>query len=204
MRGTRRRGAGRGRGPWAGAVAAAVACACACAGSSSAGPAAATPAADGWSPSAAACTNEQLTADGARRVDGSRVRITVINDGPAPCVLKGFPTVALAGQGAPDRNKPLHVVGQGPARPVELAVGGRASTELTFTPVLGEAGGYCTSGAEPTVVPSLVVGVSGAGGDGTGGDGTGGGGLQLAPDDGGQFALCGATVHATAFGGSGS
>ncbi|MGW7456892.1 DUF4232 domain-containing protein [Streptomyces sp. NPDC054797] len=143
--------------------------------------------------------NEQLTADGARRVDGSRVRITMINDGPAPCVLKGFPTVALAGQGSPDRNKPLHVVGQGPARPVELAVGGRASTELAFTPVLGEAGGYCASGAEPTVVPSLVVGVSGAGGGGAGG-----GGFQLAPDDGGQFALCGATVHATAFRGSGS
>ncbi|MFF8266651.1 DUF4232 domain-containing protein [Streptomyces sp. NPDC016562] len=151
------------------------------------------PAADGWSPSAAPCTNEQLTADSARRVDGNRVRITVINDGPAPCVLKGFPTVALAGQGSPDRNQPLHVVTQGPAPAVTLAVGGRAATELVFTPVLGEAGGYCASGAEPTVVPSLVVGVGGAGG----------GGWQLAPDDGGQFALCGATVHATAFRGSG-
>ncbi|MEU6758136.1 DUF4232 domain-containing protein [Streptomyces sp. NPDC046685] len=150
----------------------------------------------GWSSSAAPCANEQLIADGARRVDGSRVRITVINDGPAPCVLKGFPTVALAGQGSPHRNTPLHVVGQGPARAVTLAVGGRASTELAFTPVLGEAGGYCASGAEPTVVPSLVVGV--------GGGGAGGGGSQLAPDDGGRFALCGATVHATAFRGSGS
>ncbi|MEU4728359.1 DUF4232 domain-containing protein [Streptomyces sp. NPDC023588] len=195
MRGPRRRGAGRGPGPWAVAVAAV---ACACALSPSAGPAAAAPA-GARSSSTAPCTNEQLTADGARRVDGSRVRVTVSNDGPAPCVLKGFPTVALAGQGSPDRNKPLHVVEQGPARAVELGVGGRASTELAFTPVLGEAGGYCASGAEPTVVPSLVVGVSGAGGGGAGG-----GGFQLAPDDGGQFALCGATVHATAFRGSGS
>ncbi|MEW2136352.1 DUF4232 domain-containing protein [Streptomyces sp. NPDC005409] len=193
MRGTRRGAAGRGQGPWAVAVAAAVACVCACALSWSVGPAAAMPAADGWTPSAAPCTKEQLTADGARRVDGRRVRITLINDGPAPCVLKGFPTVALAGQGSPDRNKPLHVVGQGPAPAVTLAVGGRAATELAFTPVLGEAGGYCASGAEPTVVPSLVVGVGGAGR----------GGSQLAPDDGGQFALCGATVHATAFHGNG-
>ncbi|MFD3696809.1 DUF4232 domain-containing protein [Streptomyces sp. NPDC058646] len=137
----------------------------------------------------APCTSTQLIADSAQRIGSHQVRITVINDGPRACVLKGFPTVALAGQGSPDRNTPLNVVGQGPARDVQLVVGGRAAIRLTFTPVLGEAEGYCASGAEPSVAPSLVLGV-------------GGGGLQLAPDDGGGFALCGTTVRATAFRGS--
>ncbi|CAM5297706.1 hypothetical protein SAVIM338S_00402 [Streptomyces avidinii] len=139
----------------------------------------------------APCASEQLIANSARWIGSGQVRITVINDGPRACVLKGYPTVALAGQGSPDRNKLLRVIRQGQAAAVQLPVGGRASTRLTFTPVLGEADGYCASGAEPTVAPSLVLGV-------------GGGGLQLAPDDGGQFALCGTTVHATAFRGSGS
>lgn len=67
-----------------------------------------------------------------------------------------------------------------------LSQGASASTVLTFTPVLGEADGYCASGADPTVAPSLVVGVAGTG-------------FQVAPSDGGQFALCGDTVRATAF-----
>ncbi|MCY0940855.1 DUF4232 domain-containing protein [Streptomyces sp. H34-S5] len=110
----------------------------------------------------------------------------MISESAEPCVLRGFPTVALAGQGSPDRNKPLTVVRQGEARPVQLAAGARATTQLTFTPVLGEADGYCASGAEPTVAPSIVLGV-------------GGGALQLAPADGGDFALCGGSVRATAF-----
>ncbi|MBT2469993.1 DUF4232 domain-containing protein [Streptomyces sp. ISL-66] len=155
-----------------------------------AGPAAAAQETAGrWAPAAAPCTSEQLIANSAQRIGGTQVRITVINDGPGPCVLAGYPTVALAGQGSPDRNKPLHVIRQGQARAVHLAVGGRASTQLTFTPVLGEADGYCASGAGPTVAPSIVLGV-------------GGGGFQLAPDDGGLFALCGTTVQATAFRGS--
>ncbi len=135
---------------------------------------------------AAPCVSEQLIANSAERIDGSRVRITLINDGPQACVLRGFPTVALAGQGSPDRHKPLNVVRQGQANAVQLAVGGRASAQLTFTPVLGEADGFCASGADPTVAPSIVLGVAG-------------GGFQLAPDDGGEFALCGTTVRATAF-----
>ncbi|MER6202646.1 DUF4232 domain-containing protein [Streptomyces sp. NPDC001586] len=131
------------------------------------------------------CTSAQLGAD-AQQIRGSQVRVTVTNEGPGACSLKGFPTVALAGQGSPDRNKPLNVVPQGQARAVELPVGGRAWTQLTFTPVLGEADGYCASGAEPTVAPSLVVGV-------------GGGGLQVSPDGGGEYALCGTTARATAF-----
>ncbi|MFE6834197.1 DUF4232 domain-containing protein [Streptomyces sp. NPDC057705] len=141
---------------------------------------------DGRRAPAPQCTNTQLVADGAQRIRGSQVRITLMNEGPQACSLKGFPTVALAGQGSPDLNKPLNVVPQGQARPVELQVGGRAWTQLTFTPVLGEADGYCASGAEPTVAPSIVLGV-------------GGGGLQVSPDDGGEFALCGTTVRATAF-----
>ncbi|MEJ8640291.1 DUF4232 domain-containing protein [Streptomyces sp. MS1.HAVA.3] len=154
------------------------------------GPAAAAQETAGQRAPAAPCVSDQLIANSAERIGGSQVRITVINDGPEACVLRGFPTVALAGQGSPDHNKPLNVVRQGQANPVQLAVGGQASTRLTFTPVLGEADGYCASGAEPTVAPSIVLGV-------------GGGGLQLAPDDGGEFALCGTTVRATAFRGSG-
>ncbi|MER6257381.1 DUF4232 domain-containing protein [Streptomyces sp. NPDC001584] len=134
---------------------------------------------------AAACTGDQLSATGAERPDTTHVRFTVVNNGPA-CQLRGFPTVALAGQGSPDQNKPLRVVPRGEARPVLLSQGGSASTVLTFTPVLGEADGYCASGADPTVAPSLVVGVAGTG-------------FQVAPSDGGQFALCGDTVRATAF-----
>ncbi|MFJ7588651.1 DUF4232 domain-containing protein [Streptomyces sp. NPDC097617] len=134
---------------------------------------------------AAACTGDQLSATGADRTGSERVRFTVVNQGPA-CELRGFPTVALSGQGSPDRNAPLRVVPRGGARPVLLAQGGSASTVLTFTPVLGEADGYCASGAEPTTAPSLVVGIAGMG-------------FQVAPSDGGQFALCGTTVRATAF-----
>ncbi|MER5852177.1 DUF4232 domain-containing protein [Streptomyces sp. NPDC002012] len=139
----------------------------------------------------APCTNTQLVANSAQRTEPSQVRITVINQGPRPCVLSGFPTVALAGQSSPERNKPLNVVRQGKVGSVQLAVGGRASTQLSFTPVLGEAGGYCVSGAAPSVAPSIVVGVAG-------------GRQQLAPDDGGDFALCGSTVRATAFRAAGS
>ncbi|MFD9406689.1 DUF4232 domain-containing protein [Streptomyces sp. NPDC059989] len=137
-------------------------------------------------PSAPPCSHSRLVANSAERVGADGVRIVVINEGPGPCVLEGHPTLALAGQGSPDRNRPLSVVRQGAARPVRLGVGGAAETRVSFTPVLGEAGGYCASGAEPFVAPSTVVGIAG-------------GHLQLGPDDGGAFALCGTTVRATAF-----
>lgn len=139
----------------------------------------------------AACTNDQLVAAGAQRTGSSEVRVTVINESSTPCVLTGYPGVALAGLGSPDRNKPLGAVHRGTAGPVQLPVGGRASAELTFTPVLGEAGGYCVSGAPPSVAPSIVLFVAG-------------GGYQLGPDDGGDFALCGNTVQVTAFRAAGS
>ncbi|MEV8533718.1 DUF4232 domain-containing protein [Streptomyces sp. NPDC051211] len=132
------------------------------------------------------CTHNQFVANPAERVGSTQVRVTVINEGPKACQLRGFPTVALAGQGSPDKNKPLKVVRQGQAPLVQLPVGGTVTTRITFTPVLGEADGYCASGAEPSVAPSIVVGIAG-------------GALQLAPEDGGNFALCGNSVRATAF-----
>ncbi|WP_051696378.1 DUF4232 domain-containing protein [Streptomyces sp. NRRL S-244] len=134
----------------------------------------------------APCTSTQVVANSAQPTGSAQVRITVTNKGTKPCVLNGFPTVALAGQGSPDKNKPLQVIRVGKSGPVQLAAGGRASAQLTFTPVLGEADGYCASGADPFVAPSMVVGVAG-------------GRYQLAPSDGGEFALCGTTVRATAF-----
>ncbi|MFJ7780688.1 DUF4232 domain-containing protein [Streptomyces yangpuensis] len=152
--------------------------------------AAAAPAAGSESGAVAApappCGSGQLAADGAERLGANAVRITVVNEGSAPCVLRGHPAVALAGQGSPGNAKPLTVVRLGPARPVELPPGGAAQTRISFTPVLGEADGYCASGAEPFAAPSMVLGVAGAR-------------LQLAPDDGGNFALCGTVVRATAF-----
>ncbi|MEW2586095.1 DUF4232 domain-containing protein [Streptomyces virginiae] len=135
---------------------------------------------------APACRGGQLVAGGAERVGAVAFRVTVVNEGPGPCVLRGHPTVALAGQGAPSRARSLTVTRQGAARPALLAVGGAAQTRISFVPVLGEADGYCASGAEPFAAPSMVIGAAGAR-------------LQLAPDDGGNFALCGTTVRATAW-----
>ncbi|MFD5513197.1 DUF4232 domain-containing protein [Streptomyces sp. NPDC059761] len=135
---------------------------------------------------AAPCTSTQVVANSAQPTGPAQVRITVTNKGKRPCVLNGFPTVALAGQGSPDKNKPLQVIRVGKSRPVYLAAGGRATAQLTFTPVLGEGEGYCASGADPFVAPSIVVGVAG-------------GRYQLAPSDGSEFALCGTTVRASAF-----
>ncbi|MFD7630273.1 DUF4232 domain-containing protein [Streptomyces sp. NPDC059851] len=133
-----------------------------------------------------ACRFTQLVANSAERLGPTELRITVINEGPRACVLRGHPTLAVAGHGSPDQNRPLVARSQGAARPVLLPVGGTAETRVSFTPVLGEADGYCDSGDEPTVAPSMVMGLAG-------------GRLQLAPDDGGNFALCGTVVRASAF-----
>ncbi|MER6387077.1 DUF4232 domain-containing protein [Streptomyces sp. NPDC001523] len=133
---------------------------------------------------AAQCKGGQLTVSGTSGT--GQARVTVVNKGPKACVLSGFPTIALAGQGAPDRNKPLSVSRTGSAKPVQLAVGGWAASQLTFPPVLGEAAGYCASGAKPIAAPTMVVGVAGTK-------------TQIAPSDGGNFAICGNSVRATAF-----
>ncbi|MFB6806190.1 DUF4232 domain-containing protein [Streptomyces sp. NPDC056387] len=139
---------------------------------------------------APACTSAQVAATDVRTT-GSGAVVTVTNGGPKTCVLNGFPSVALAGQGSPDKNKPLRVLRQGRSAPVKLAPGARASARLSFVPVLGEGEGYCAAGGEPFVAPTMVVGVAG-------------GRYQIAPTDGSEFALCGNTVRSTAFRAAGS
>ncbi|WP_331716796.1 DUF4232 domain-containing protein [Streptomyces sp. 3214.6] len=101
------------------------------------------------------------------------------------CVLKGHPSVAGAGNGSPEHNSPLAVTPTGSASPVTVAPGGRAWVKLTFVQVQGEADGYCVSGAEPVVYPTIVVGLPGSGAH------------QVALDD-GQFAECDNEVTVTA------
>ncbi|MEV6551002.1 DUF4232 domain-containing protein [Streptomyces sp. NPDC051597] len=107
------------------------------------------------------------------------------NTSAHPCSVKGFVTVAGAGNGAPDKNVPLSVTPTGTASTVLLAPGARAWTKLTFVQVQGEADGYCVSGAEPSSYPTLVLGVPGAGRH------------QTALDD-GVFAECDNKVKVTA------
>ncbi|MFI5798376.1 DUF4232 domain-containing protein [Streptomyces sp. NPDC051677] len=111
------------------------------------------------------------------------VRFT--NVSAKPCVLKGHPSVAGAGNGSPEHNSPLTVTPTGSASPVTVAPGGRAWVKLTFVQVQGEADGYCASGAEPVVYPTIVVGLPGSGA------------YQVALED-GQFAECDNKVTVTA------
>ncbi|MEU0008292.1 DUF4232 domain-containing protein [Streptomyces sp. NPDC006314] len=102
-----------------------------------------------------------------------------------PCVLMGHPTVAGAGNGSPEHNTPLSVTPTGSASSVRVAPGGKAWVKLTFVQVQGEGDGYCASGADPAVYPTLVVGLPGAGAH------------QVALSD-GEFAECDNKVTATA------
>lgn len=101
------------------------------------------------------------------------------------CRLKGHPSVAGAGNGSPDHNAPLTVTPKGSASPVTLAPRGKAWVKLTFVQVQGEGDGYCASGADPVVYPTVVVGLPGSGRH------------QVALDD-GQFAECDNKVTVTA------
>ncbi|MEW2414671.1 DUF4232 domain-containing protein [Streptomyces sp. NPDC046866] len=112
--------------------------------------------------------------------------VAVANTSKGACTLQGFPTVAGAGNGSPDKNVPLATTHSGSAATVLLAPGARAWTKLTFVNVQGEADGYCVSGASPVTYPTLVVGVPGAGAH------------QIALDD-GLFALCDNKVTVTAY-----
>ncbi|MFK0254924.1 DUF4232 domain-containing protein [Streptomyces sp. NPDC090445] len=112
--------------------------------------------------------------------------ITVANTSKSTCTLQGFPTVAGAGNGSPDKNVPLATTPSGSATTVSLAPGAKAWTKLTFVNVQGEADGYCASGATPASFPTLVVGVPGAGAH------------QIALDD-GVFALCDNKATVTAY-----
>ena len=122
------------------------------------------------------------------RPDGTGTGAAVVgfrNVSGTSCVLQGHPTAAGAGNGSPDKNRPLTVTPSGAASPVTLAPGGRAWVKLTFVQVQGEGDGYCVSGATPSSYPTIVIGLPGAGKH------------QVALDD-GVFAECGDTVTATA------
>ena len=112
--------------------------------------------------------------------------VSVTNTSASACKVYGYPTVAAAGNGSPDKNKPLPTTHTGPAADVLLAPGARAWTKLTFVQVQGEADGYCESGATPATYPTLVIGVLGAGKH------------QTAMDD-GVFAFCDDKVTVTAW-----
>ncbi|MFD9793145.1 DUF4232 domain-containing protein [Streptomyces sp. NPDC059070] len=102
----------------------------------------------------------------AKRPQGTGTGAAVVgftNTSAHPCTVRGFVTVAGAGNGSPDKNVPLTVHHTGTATTVLLAPGARAWTKLTFVPVSGEADGYCTSGSTPASYPTMVLGVPGAG-----------------------------------------
>ncbi|MEY9965592.1 hypothetical protein ABIA33_003638 [Streptacidiphilus sp. MAP12-16] len=130
------------------------------------------------SPAHQAAVRPQGTGTGA-------VVVGVTNTSGHSCTLLGFPTVAGAGNGAPDHNLPLMVHHMGAASAVRLAPHEKAWVKLTFVQVQGEAGGYCVSGATPASYPTIVLGLPGAGAH------------QIAMDD-GVFAECDNTVKVTA------
>ncbi|MCX5214853.1 DUF4232 domain-containing protein [Kitasatospora sp. NBC_00240] len=147
------------------------------------------PAAPGVLP---ACADADLKASAARDVEPSPVGSYVVtveftNVGGHACGVKGFPTVAGAGQGSPDKSLPLQVQQVGPAVAVQLLPGAKMFTTLGLKPVLGEADGYCPSGATPFAPPSLVLGVPEAGK------------YQVGREGGGLFAQCDNKLTATAF-----
>ncbi|MFD0277380.1 DUF4232 domain-containing protein [Kitasatospora sp. NPDC127111] len=121
------------------------------------------------SAAAPACTAGELKVDAhqaKQRPDGTGTGAAIVgftNTSGHPCTLQGFPTVAGAANGSPDRNAPLTVTHTGSAAPVRLAPGGKAWVKLTFVQVQGEADGYCVSGTTPVVYPTLVLGLPGAG-----------------------------------------
>ncbi|MGW7252680.1 DUF4232 domain-containing protein [Streptomyces sp. NPDC054834] len=137
------------------------------------------------------CTASSVEAaayQAADRPDGTGTGAAIVeftNVSSHPCVLKGHPSVAGAGNGSPEHNSPLSVTATGSASPVQVSPGGKAWVKLTFVQVQGEADGYCKSGADPVVYPTLVVGLPGSGSH------------QVALSD-GQFAECDNKVTVTA------
>ncbi|MFE7169877.1 DUF4232 domain-containing protein [Streptomyces sp. NPDC057616] len=107
------------------------------------------------------------------------------NTSAQSCVLKGYPTVAGAANGSPQHNSPLTVTRTGSSSSVRVAPGGKAWVKLTFVQVQGEGDGYCKSGAQPVVYPTMVIGLPGSGQH------------QVALND-GQFAECDNTATVTA------
>ncbi|MGW1764076.1 DUF4232 domain-containing protein [Streptomyces sp. NPDC002073] len=112
--------------------------------------------------------------------------VSVTNTSSHLCTLRGFPTVAGAGNGSPDHNTPLATTNSGTVSSVPLAPGAKAWTKLTFVNVQGEADGYCVSGSTPVTFPTIVLGVPGAG-------------AHQIPMDDGVFAECDNKVTVTPF-----
>ncbi|MEU8774288.1 DUF4232 domain-containing protein [Streptomyces sp. NPDC048606] len=163
-------------------------------GPSASAPASMSPPAGGGAGGEKACASGAVKVSEGRQAEvrppgtgtGAAV-VSVTNTSAQPCTLNGFPTVAGAGNGSPDKNRPLAVTRDGAATTVTLAPGARAWTKLTFVNVQGEADGYCVSGATPSSFPTLVLGLPG-----------GAGAHQIAMDD-GVFAECDDKVTVTAF-----
>jgi hypothetical protein len=138
------------------------------------------------------CAPENLTAAPAQSQPSNAATSTydedvkLTNSGHSACELRGFPTVAVAGEGDPTHNRPLKVTQRGAAHAVRLAPGQSAWLRLSFRVVMGEADGYCASGATPTSAPTLVVGLGN------------GGGIQVESAD-GVFAECDDVVWASTF-----
>ncbi|MGW2650477.1 DUF4232 domain-containing protein [Streptomyces sp. NPDC001393] len=160
-------------------------------GTSTAPSAAVSPASDTSAGSASTCPVSAVQATALQGPDNrvgtgtGTALIEFTNVSGHACVLQGHPSVAGAGNGSPEHNRPLKVTPKGLASPVRLAPGGKAWVKLTFVQVEGEGDGYCVSGAKPAVYPTLVVGLSGSGAH------------QVALSD-GEFAECDNTVTATA------
>ncbi|MFD5521980.1 DUF4232 domain-containing protein [Streptomyces sp. NPDC127066] len=81
----------------------------------------------------------------------------------ATCSLEGYPTVAGAANGTPEKNHPLTVTRTGSSSRVTLAPAAKAWVKMTFVQVQGEADGYCVSGTTPVTYPTLVVGLPSSG-----------------------------------------
>ncbi|MEU4172544.1 DUF4232 domain-containing protein [Streptomyces sp. NPDC026665] len=114
------------------------------------------------------------------------VVVEFTNMSGATCALQGYPTVAGAANGSPEKNKPLTVTRTGPSAQVVLAPAAKAWVKLTFVQVQGEADGYCVSGSTPVSYPTLVVGLPSSGAH------------QLAVEGGGVVAECDDKVTVTA------
>ncbi|MFE9399265.1 DUF4232 domain-containing protein [Streptomyces flavidovirens] len=98
----------------------------------------------------------------ARRPAGTGTGAVVVeftNVSKQPCIVRGHPSVAGAGNESTQRSTALKVTRTGSPSTVRLAPRARAWVKLTFVQVQGEGPGYCLSGAKPSVYPALVIGL---------------------------------------------
>lgn len=139
----------------------------------------------------AVCQPETMKAAPATRgnsqhPDSYMVTTAVTNKSTKPCVIKGFPQVAITGlppATGPWPHKDLKVTPEGTAYPVTLVPGDGAVVTLTFRQATG---GKCASGATPNQPPVVLLGVPDVG-------------IELTMADGSDFIECGDTVIASPF-----